>query len=133
MLQIVDASLRHMIDCGLMTRRINALVTIKALHTAVWVLLAGSILALPITAFLHRFDWAFILTSIVFAESGVLAFNRGKCPLTGVAAHFTNNRADNFDIYLPNWLARHNKTIFGTLFVFNELIVLWFRMRQGPF
>jgi hypothetical protein len=45
------------------------------------------------------------------------------------AARFTESRADNFDIYLPNWLARHNKTVFGTLFVFNELIVLWFRMK----
>jgi hypothetical protein len=23
------------------------------------------------------------------------------------------DRADNFDIYLPVWLARHNKVIFG--------------------
>jgi len=28
-------------------------------------------------------------------------------------------------IYLPNWLANRNKAIFGTLFVVNELIVLW--------
>jgi len=33
--------------------------------------------------------------------------------------------ADNFDIYLPNWVARHNKTIFGTLFIINQLFVLW--------
>jgi len=32
--------------------------------------------------------------------------------------------ATNFDIYLPNWLASHNKTIFGTSFVVNELIVV---------
>jgi hypothetical protein len=38
-------------------------------------------------------------------------------PLTSVAAHYTEDRADNFDIYLPLWLARYNKTIFGTLFV----------------
>ena len=51
--------------------------------------------------------------------------NRGQCPLTGLAARFTSDPADNFDIYLPNWLARHNKLIFGTLFVVNELFVLW--------
>jgi hypothetical protein len=38
-------------------------------------------------------------------------------------------RADNFDIYLPNWVARHNKAIFGTLFVLNELFELWFRLK----
>ena len=50
--------------------------------------------------------------------------NRGRCPLTGVAAKFTEDRADNFDIYLPIWLARHNKTIFGSLFLIGELSVL---------
>jgi hypothetical protein len=35
------------------------------------------------------------------------------------------DRAANFDIYLPNWLARNNKAIFGILFALYELIVLW--------
>lgn len=106
-------------------RRVNALLAIKLLHTVVWAVLAGCILALPITALLHRFDWAIILTVIIVAECSVLALNRGRCPLTGLAARFTADRADNFDIYLPNWAARHNKAIFGTLFAINELIVLW--------
>jgi hypothetical protein len=105
------------------------LTAIKLFHTAVWAVLAGCILALPITALLHRFDWAVILTAIILLECGVLAVNKGRCPLTDVAARFTDERADNFDIYLPNWLARHNKTIFGTLFLVNELIVLWGRLK----
>jgi hypothetical protein len=105
--------------------RVNALVAIKLLHTAVWVVLAGCIVALPITALLHHFDWAIILTVIIVAECGVLALNKGRCPLTNVAARFTDQRTDNFDIYLPNWVARHNKAIFGTLFVINELFVMW--------
>jgi hypothetical protein len=111
------------------SRRVNVVVAIKLLHTAVWALLAACILALPITALLHRFDWAIILTLIIVAECGVLALNKGRCPLTGVAARFTDERADNFDIYLPNWVARHNKSIFGALFVINELIVLWYWLK----
>lgn len=107
------------------SRRLNALLAIKLLHTAVWAVIAGCILALPITALLHRFDWAIILTVIIVAECGVLALNRGRCPLAGLAARFTADRANNFDIYLPNWVARHNKAIVGTLFAINELIVLW--------
>jgi hypothetical protein len=107
------------------SRRVNALVAIKLLHTAVWAVLAGCIVVLPITALLHRFDWAIILTVIIIAECGVLALNKGRCPLTSLAALFTADRADNFDICLPNWMARHNKAICGTLFVINELIVLW--------
>lgn len=107
----------------------NVLVAIKLLHTAVWALLAGCILALPVAPLLHRFDWAIILTVIILAECGVLALNQGRCPLTDLAARLTEDRADNFDIYLPNWVARHNKAIFGTLFVVNELIVLWFWLK----
>ena len=111
------------------SRRVNTLVAIKLLHTAVWAVLAGCILALPITALLHRFNWAIILTVIILAECGVIALNKGRCPLTNLAARFTDERAHNFDIYLPDWLARHNKAIFGTLFVVNELIVLWFWLK----
>jgi hypothetical protein len=74
---------------------------------------------------MHRFDWALILTVLILVECGVLVFNGGRCPLTDWAGRVTDERADNFDIFLPEWLARRNKVIFGTLFVFNELIVLW--------
>ena len=100
------------------------LIAVKLLHTLIWAFLAGCILALPIFAFLRRFDWAAILTTIILMECIVLALNGGACPLTGVAARFTTERADNFDIYLPLRLARYNKVIFGTLFITNELIVL---------
>ena len=59
----------------------------------------------------------------------MLALNTGRCSLTNLAARFTEDRADNFDIYLPNWVAGHNKEIFGTLFVVNGLIVLWFWLK----
>ncbi len=61
---------------------------------------------------------------LILVECGVLALNRGRCPLTNWAGRFTDERGDNFDIFLPEWLARHNKAIFSTLFVFNEFIVL---------
>jgi ABC-type phosphate/phosphonate transport system permease subunit len=55
---------------------------IKLLHTAIWAALAGSILALPVAAFTRRFHWALILTAFIVSECGVLAANRGRCPLT---------------------------------------------------
>jgi len=114
---------------SLASRRINPLVTIKLVHTVIWALLAGCILALPSTALRHRFDWAVILPAIIPVECGVLALNR-RCPLTLCGSPiYTDQRSGNFDIYLPNWLASHNKTIFGTLFVVNELIVLWRRLK----
>jgi hypothetical protein len=38
---------------------------------------------------------------------------------------------DNFDIYLPLWLARRNKMIFGTLFGIGELFVFGRWMFSG--
>jgi hypothetical protein len=107
------------------------LTAIRLLHTLIWACLAASILVLPVAGLLRRFRWAAILTVIVLLECGVLAVNRGRCPLSDLAARFTDERASNFDIYLPNWLASHNKTIFGTLFVVNELIVLWCWLKRA--
>jgi len=107
------------------------LIAIKLLHTVIWAFMVGCILALPVAAIKRHFRWASILTMIILMECAVVALNRGRCPLTDVAGRFTVERASNFDIYLPVWLANRNKTIFGTLFVFNELIVLWCWLKRG--
>jgi hypothetical protein len=113
------------------------LTAIKLLHTVIWALLAGSILILPVAGVLRRFRWAAIITVVILLECGVLAANRGRCPLTDLAAKYTAERQPNFDIYLPNWLAEHNKVIFGTLFVVGEgmVVACWltgrFARQQG--
>jgi hypothetical protein len=99
--------------------------TIKLAHTVIWAFLATSILVLPVAGVLRHSHLAAILSAVILFECGVLAVNGGRCPLSDLAARYTDKRTSNFDIYLPNWLARHNKTIFGSLFVVNELIVLW--------
>ena len=101
------------------------LTAIKLLHTAIWAFLAASILALPVAGALRRFRLSMILSAIVLLECAVLALNGGRCPLTDLAARYTFDRGSNFDIYLPDWLASHNKLIFGSLFVFGELVVVW--------
>jgi hypothetical protein len=58
-----------------------------------------------------------VLATIVLGEVMVLWFNRWSCPLTAVAARYTEDRRANFDIYLRECLARHNQSIFGTLYV----------------
>ena len=85
------------------------LAAIKLLRTAVWTVMAGSILALPVAAFTGNFRWALLLTAFVVCECAVLAANRGRCPLTDWAARFTGDRAANFDIYLPEWVAREQQ------------------------
>jgi hypothetical protein len=89
---------------------------VKAVHTAVWAFFAGSIVAIPVCAWLRSFGAAFALIGIVLVEVLVLIGNGMRCPLTGVAARYTDDRRDNFDIYLPEWLARRNKEVFGPLY-----------------
>ena len=61
----------------------------------------------------------------MLAECVVLAINRCRCPLTGLAARYTEDRSPNFDIYLPRWLAQYNKRLFGALFVAGLLYAAW--------
>ena len=65
------------------------------------------------------------LIAFVLIEVVVLAVNGMRCPLTGVAARYTAERQDNFDIYLPLWLARHNKQVFGGLYVAGIVYTVW--------
>ena len=102
----------------------SALRLVKLLHTAVWLLFVLCIVAIPLLGGLGRFRPAAWLVGIVMGEVLVLAFNGIRCPLTGIAARYTTDRRDNFDIYLPLWLARHNTSVFGTLFVLGSLFTL---------
>jgi hypothetical protein len=95
----------------------GALRFIKVFHTLVWAVFAGAILAIPVSVVMNRRRLAVVLIALVCIECLVLALNGMRCPLTSVAARYTDDRRDNFDIYLPLWLARHNKEVFGTLFV----------------
>jgi len=103
------------------------LIGIRLLHTLAWVIFAGAIVAIPVATLAHDFRLAAGLSLLVWGEVAVLLVNGLRCPLTGIAARYTADRRANFDIYLPEWLARHNKTIFGTLFAVAEahLLLSW--------
>ena len=92
------------------------LTAIKVLHTIVWALFVVCIVAIPIASWYGANRVALWLAAIVSVEVAVLALNKWRCPLTALAARYTAERRANFDIYLPEWLARHNKVIFGTIY-----------------
>jgi hypothetical protein len=94
-----------------------ALHFIKAVHTLVWAIFAGAIVAIPVLAWVGHDRQAIALIVLVLVEVLVLLVNHGSCPLTAVAARYTADRRDNFDIYLPQWLARYNKLIFGSIYI----------------
>jgi hypothetical protein len=102
----------------------TALRAVKVLHTVVWAFFAGCVVAIPVVAWRGTPTRALALIAIVLGEVLVLLANRWRCPLTDVASRYTTDRTDNFDIYLPLWLARYNKVIFGWLFVAGLLVAL---------
>lgn len=89
---------------------------VKLVHTAVWAVLGGCVLAIPMAVFPARLDVAAVLIGLVLCEVLVLAHNGMRCPLTDIAGRYTAERQANFDIYLPLWLARNNQRLFGTLY-----------------
>ena len=97
--------------------RPRTLVAIKALHTLAWAFFVGCILAIPLASWRGEHGLAAVFAAIVLVDVAALLLNGWRCPLTSLAARYTDDRHDNFDIYLPLWLARHNKLIFGTLYV----------------
>ena len=103
------------------TKRLTA---VKVLHTIIWAFFAACIVTIPVFAWAEMYGAVLWLTGIVLVEILVLALNGWACPLTGVAARYTEERHDNFDIYLPLRLARYNKQIFGSLFIVGQLFVL---------
>lgn len=97
---------------------------VKIVHTIAWVFFAGSTLAIPFYAWRGNFATTAVLIAVVLVEVVILSANRWRCPLTDVAARYTDDRTANFDIYLPRWLARHNKQIFGSIYVAGLLYTL---------
>ena len=61
--------------------------------------------------------WVWIGVVIIILEGVVLLIFRNSCPLTIVARKYSDSTAENFDIYLPNWLAKYNKLIYTTIFI----------------
>jgi polyferredoxin len=90
---------------------------VKSLHTVVWAFFVACIFGAPIAAARGQFALAGVLVGLVVVEGLVLLVNGWGCPLTAVASRYTERREENFDIYLPRWLAKHNKSIFTPLFV----------------
>lgn len=106
---------------------------IKIAHTTIWGFIAGCIVGLPVAGALRRFDVAAGMAGLVLLECLALALNRGRCPLTAIAARFSEDHPLGFDIYLPQPLLDRHKMIFGTLFVVSGLAVAaeWWFLRSG--
>lgn len=103
---------------------------IKAVHTVVWAFFVAAILFVllsGITNSLTVYTW--IASGLVVVEGLVLMAFKSQCPLTLIARKYSSSPKANFDIFLPEWLARHNKLIFSVLYAIG-LVLVGYRLMQ---
>lgn len=101
---------------------------IKLLHTAIWVLFNIVIFYIVYAVIADQIDYRlWFCYSLIVAEGLVLLLFKWNCPLTVWARRYSDSTRHNFDIYLPEWLAKHNKLIYSSI-VFFSLFVLGYRL-----
>ncbi|MCL2073197.1 MAG: hypothetical protein FWH18_04710 [Marinilabiliaceae bacterium] len=103
------------------------LIFIKLIHTIIWSIFVIAIMYVCYAGVFNKVNklvW-FCIGAVLF-EGIVLSVNKWKCPLTSIANKYSvNNHSINFDIFLPKWLAKHNKTLFSVIFFVGLFLVLW--------
>ena len=105
-------------------KRTYKLLAIKLVHTLIWAFFVVVIFYVLYSGIYDKVTtYTWIGIGLVILEGLVLLVFKMFCPLTLVARKYSDSEKDNFDIFLPNWLARHNKLIFTTIYVLALLLV----------
>jgi len=106
----------------------SRLTLIKLVHTLVWLFFNVVIFYLFYAVVTGKIDkWVWICLSLIALETVILVLFKMMCPLTVMARKYSDSTKDNFDIYLPVWLARYNKLIY-TVIVAIIIIILFFKL-----
>ncbi|PKV76013.1 hypothetical protein [Pontibacter ramchanderi] len=117
--------MEHIRQEELETRK-RKLLFIKTVHTLVWVFFNVVIFYLLYAVIVGRIDkWVWICLGLIVLEGLVLLVFNKMCPITVVARRYSDSTRDNFDIFLPNWLARYNKVIYSTIVLVSVLILVY--------
>ncbi len=111
-----------------MSPKSSRLLLIKIIHTLIWIFFNGVIFYLFYAALINKIDkWIWIGFGLCALEGIVLLIFKMKCPLTILARKYSASSRDNFDIFLPNWLAKNTKLIYS-IFLGIIFIILLYRL-----
>lgn len=101
------------------------LLFIKIIHTMIWLFFNVVIFYVLYAVITNKIDlWVWICVGLVLVEGLVLLAFKMFCPLTVLARKYSNSTKANFDIFLPNWLAKHNKLIYTSIFGVSLVILI---------
>jgi len=104
----------------------DRLIIIKLIHTFVWLFFNVVIFYLFYAVVLNKIDkWIWIGFGLFMIEGIVLLIFKNTCPLTIIARRYSDSVKDNFDIYLPEWLAKYNKLIYGSFLGIIILVLIY--------
>jgi len=98
---------------------------IKTIHTLIWLFFNVVIFYMLYAVIINKLDiWLWIGFGLVASEGLILLAFRFYCPLTLIARKYSTSESDNFDIYLPNWLAKYTKLIYTTIMLVILIITI---------
>jgi hypothetical protein len=102
------------------------LIRIKIIHTLIWIFFNVVLFYMAYAVIVNKIDkFVWIGIVLILLEGLVLLLFKKMCPLTIIARKYSGSAKDNFDIYLPNWLAKYNKLIYTIFFVLILLGIVW--------
>jgi hypothetical protein len=102
------------------------LILIKTIHTLIWVFFNVVIFYMLYAVLTNKLDkWLWIGYGLFILEGIILLAFKFFCPLTVMARKYSNSSKDNFDIYLPNWLAKYTKLIYTSILVVIIIITIY--------
>lgn len=99
--------------------------SIKIAHTIVWVFFNVVIFYMLYAVIANKIDtWLWICYGLIVLEGLTLLICKLYCPLTIWARKYSDSTKENFDIYLPVWLAKYNKQIYTSIVVVIAIITI---------
>jgi hypothetical protein len=102
------------------------LILIKIIHTMIWLFFNLVIFYMLYAVIADKLDkWLWIGYGLIIMEGITLVAFKFFCPLTILARKYSNSTKDNFDIYLPNWLAKYTKLIYSGIVAIILLITIY--------
>ncbi len=104
----------------------SKLILIKAVHTLIWIFFNIVIFYMLYAVIVNKIDqWLWIGYGLFVLEGITLLIFKMFCPLTVLARNYSDSIKDNFDIYLPNWLAKYTKPIYTSILGIIILITIY--------
>ena len=101
---------------------------VRTVHTVIWLFFNLVIFYFLYAVIFDKIDkWVWVCIGLIVVEGLILLVFKNICPVTLVARRYSESQKDNFDIFLPNWLAKYNKHIYTSI-VLVAVVILVYRL-----